>query len=148
MLKQDANFPMGRNDSRSFGETYHSCLRLLEELSNKDAVKALKGLAGVFNLKISSAFAPVGQTRLPPASRDTRQQRGPRVGQRSDPRIKSLRLEISTLNQQISKKSVELGKQLSESDPLIEERSQLFRDLKEAQNKPVGPSSGVDQQSE
>jgi hypothetical protein len=68
--------------------------------------------------------------------RETRGQKGPRVQPQADPKVKEIRSKIGSLNSQISLKSKSLGgKKLEESDPLIVERTQLFRVLKKAQNK-------------
>jgi hypothetical protein len=117
------------------GQLTDSILQLLRGVSNARAQNILKMVGSQYNVRFVSAFAPPVQTAqiLP---RETRKQKQPRIQPKADPKVKEIRSKISSLNSQISQKSKSLGDvELEKSDPLIVERTHLFRDLKKAQNK-------------
>jgi hypothetical protein len=113
-------------------------LKTLSKGSKAEGQDALKAVGAIYNLRVVPAFAPLGPNAVTsPPSRDTRGQRGPRFGpSKKDPFVKEIRDNISELNKQISKKSAELRKPLSEDDELIVRRNHLFRDLKEEKGRP------------
>jgi hypothetical protein len=106
----------------------------LEKLSKRDARDVLKAICGIHDLKVSSAFAPVGQIQRTPPSGDTRGEVKPRMQPTADPKVKAIRLEVASLNRQISKKSADIKGKLPMDDPLIQKRAECFRRLKEVQN--------------
>lgn len=111
------------------------CRNQLDNLSNKDAQIALKALCGIYNLRVVPAFVPLG-TPQATAARVSRVNRNPRAKTISQsPLVKEVKDKIKDLNRQISVKSSILGHKLPLEDELVIQRSQLFRDLKGAQNK-------------
>jgi hypothetical protein len=131
-------------DVPSLGSVVDGMRSILKVLPLKDTQDALKALCALYNLKAVSAFAPVGPMQNAPASRDTRGQVRFLRQPQADPKMKEIRQKIGLVNKKISKKSLETKVRLSETDPLIEERTHLFRDLKEAQNKSsASAKSGV-----
>jgi hypothetical protein len=138
---------MSNDQQPTIGETIENFAEILKRFQKKDAQNILKMVGTLYNLRIVSAFAPLGQVQGPPASRDTRGQKKPRVQPRADPEIKEIRSKIKSLNKQISEKSSSSGSILPQGDELIVQRNRLFRDLSEAQNKrsaafKEGPAEG------
>jgi hypothetical protein len=123
------------SDSKSYGLAADKINEVLQGFSKNQASDILRMVGALYNLKVVSAFAPVGPIQSPAPSRDTRGVTRPRVKPVADSRTKELRSEISSLNSQISEKSRSIGRQLYEDDELIIRRGQLFRDIKNAQNK-------------
>jgi hypothetical protein len=114
---------------------------VLKEFSSKDIRTILKMIGGAHDLKVTSAFAPVGI----PLSSLTKQpvERGqvrPRRQPQADSKVKTIRSEIGRLNKLISKKSADSGSPLPLEDELLVQRAKCFRDLKEAQNTTSDPS--------
>jgi hypothetical protein len=108
---------------------------VLKGFSSKDIRTILKMIGGAHDLKVTSAYAPVGI----PLSSLTRQpaERGqvkPRIQLKADSKVKTIRSEIGKLNREISKKSAITGSTLPLEDELLVMRAKYFRDLKEAQN--------------
>jgi hypothetical protein len=117
-----------------FEQVFGSLKTELEKLSKRDARDVLKAICGIHDLKVSSAFAPVGPLQRAPRSSDTRGEVKPRIKLTANPELKAIRFKIKELNKQISKKSALIKAKLPLEDPLIMQRQECFRCLKEAQN--------------
>jgi hypothetical protein len=126
----------------TFGEAFARMKDLLDPLSNKDRTSMLKALCGLYGMK--ATYGPIIPSSAPPIRRGPIRSQQSKPGsnpKKADPRVKELRSEIQKANILIKEKSVLLGSPLPETDPLIVGRSNLFRDLKEAQNKPASQAS-------
>jgi hypothetical protein len=132
------------------GQYVDKILETLKGLPQKRSQNILKMVGIVHNVRFVPAFAmPLGPNR-PPPGRDTRGQVKARVPPKANPAVKLIRSEINELNAKISKKSLDLGRvKLPEEDELIVKRNQLFRDLKEAQNKiPQSAKGATEEESQ
>jgi hypothetical protein len=131
---EEANFPQEEQDGLLAGKI----IELLKGVSMTRAQNILKMVGGRFNQRVISSFAPIGPSGRPPGSQDTRGQKGPRKQPKAPDEVRAVRSKIQQLNTAISKKSRVIGAQLERDDPLLQQRNQLFRDLKEAQDNPPG----------
>jgi len=114
-------------------------MSVLGGFSSRQRREIMAAVGGTMNLRLQSNFAPSGPVAVQkqvsaPKGQKTRQQQRPK-----DPAVASLRRRIDAVNRQISQRSKDLGHQLEDTDPLLEDRNQLFRGLKEAQGK-AGPA--------
>jgi len=117
------------------GSAFDLVSAVLKTMSNQQASEVIKLLGASHNFRVVSQFAPTGNNLRSAHPRETRGERGPRGQPKADPKVKDLRSKISALNSEISEKSRKVGHNLNEDDELLVKRGQLFRDLKEAQNK-------------
>jgi hypothetical protein len=136
MMSPNPNATNVKSGELTNGEIVDKIEELLKGVSNNRTQSILKMVGIVHNVRFVPAFAPVPGPNVAPPGRDTRGQRNSRIRSKTNPEIKATRSQIKDLNLKISKKSSELGGvQLPKDDELIVKRNQLFRDLKEAQNK-------------
>jgi hypothetical protein len=120
-------------------DSFGICRNQLDKLSRKEAQITLKALCGIYNLRTVSSFAPIGtqEATVSRVSRVNRNSKG-KVINRS-PKIKEIKDRIQDLNRKISEKSFLTGSRLPMEDELLIQRTQLFRDLKGAQNQSLSP---------
>lgn len=125
----------GKDSQSSVGHLIDASRCILDQGSRKDAQEALKALCAIYNLRVVSAFVPIG-TPQATAARVSRVNRNPQAkAYGSNPRMKEIKDKIRDLNRRISAKSLLTGAKLPMEDELLIQRSQLFRDLKGSQNK-------------
>jgi hypothetical protein len=116
-------------------DSFGICRNLLDKLSNKEAQVTLKALCAIYNLRAVSSFVPIG-TQEATATRVSRVNRNPKAKVINQlPKVREIKDKIKDLNRKISEKSFLNGSKLPMEDELLIQRTQLFRDLKGAQNK-------------
>lgn len=117
--------------------------KILSGLSKKDQKSAMQ-MAGVqAGLSVTSSFVPAvaSATAVKPAA-VPKGQKGPKAPPpvaKWGPAVKEKQSQIASLNQRISEKSAGAGgAELPDSDPLLAQRAQAFRELKalKASGKP------------
>jgi len=106
---------------------------MLDMLSNKQRQEALKGLLGFYGMK--PVFSGPDANRSGPAlpKRDQRKGMSNIPSRSSPPQVKKIRQQIDQINDRIKSASAEAKRPLPSDHPLIQERSQFFRDLKKIQ---------------
>jgi hypothetical protein len=121
----------------SLGDVISECSGLLDRLSSSDRLKALRAIAAMQGhrvlpgIGIQNQVAPAKQRAKPTAKQRKRQQKT------KSPAVAEYQHQIDTINAEIKAESEKLGgARLPDDHDLVVRRSCLFRDLKEARNKP------------
>jgi hypothetical protein len=126
----------------SFGQKLEYLKLILDEAPGKERLELLKATSAIYGHRTvpgTGMGAPLqkGSIKIGVAPKARPQPKGSK-----SPQEKEIQSQIATLNKKISEKSKALGSaKLPLTDPLLLERGQLFRDLKECQVKPVSSQS-------
>lgn len=106
-------------------------LAALQPFNASVSADALKAVAALHNLRVSSQFAPAAPVVLPTGRGGSASTsgRGPsRAPGRADPAKQDWNRRVAALNERIAAASRGAGHRLAADHPLLQEREQLFRD--------------------
>jgi vacuolar-type H+-ATPase subunit I/STV1 len=130
-------------DNPQYGLAVAHLSEILQGLSGRDRLRALRAVAGEFGHRVLPGLGTQGP--IPTGAR-------PSVGQRpkaptqarstKSAKQKQIDAKIKELNSEIKAKSAAKGEKLSMTDPLIEQRRQLFRAKHEREAGTVSPHCG------
>jgi hypothetical protein len=120
-------------------ELFAKLYPVLQGYSNSVATDALRAVAGTYNMKVVWGVATQAPLRGARAAvpRGNKTQRP--LAKNSSPLVQDLRSKIKVLNKKIAAEAK--GLELPSNHALILERNDIFRVLKEAQNKNRLPES-------
>jgi len=124
------------NELNSEDDVFHAMREaksLLDKLPNKRRHEALKGLLGFYGLKPVFSGPEANRQGPIPVKRDQRKGMSNVPTRSAPPMVKKIREQIDQINDRIKSASAEIGRPLPTDHPLIQERSQFFRDLKKIQ---------------
>jgi hypothetical protein len=123
----------------SLGESLEKVFVILDDLSSKDRVKALRALTGAYGHRFLPGTGIIPTSVSKPVITAVRRPKVSAQKSKKSPSQKKVSQEISLLNKEISNKSRELGTRLPDTHPLLTKRSKLFRDLKEGKGETLPP---------
>jgi len=127
------------------GGAISSILAVLEGLSGRDRLRALRACAGAHGHRVlpgNGTFGPTPARGVPAVGSRPMAPAQPRSSKSAEQ--KKIDAEIRELNSRIKAKSAACGERLSETDPLIERRQWLFRVKHERATPAFPPHSGAD----
>jgi hypothetical protein len=131
------------SDDHSYGVAVASISRILQGLSGKDRLRALRAVSGEFGHRVLPGLGTQGPIRnlsVPPVGSRPKAPIQPRSTKTAEQ--KRIDSKIKELNSKIKEKSAHLGVPLSETDILLRERQRLFRAKHGKEASPVTPHSG------
>lgn len=134
--------PHGETNAVSLGNAIVTILNVLEGLSGRDRLKALRAVSGSFGHRVLPGLgtwtAPVtGGVKVDQRPKAPEQPRSTKSAKQKD-----IDRQIKELNSQIKSKAASQGSRLKENDPLLARRQHLFRVKHGREANAISPLSG------